>query len=732
MTRTAEYAAIGHAGSNVSSAAARSAGSKRRVALLGAGYIADWHAQAVRSVANVELVAVCDYSLSRAQALAGKFGIPRAFASLEAMLAAEELDAVHVLLPPDRHFAAASTLLEAGLDVLLEKPMCDRAADCRSLVALASERGLRLGVGHNFLFSEPYERLRSDLKSGVLGRIDDVNITWHKPLPQVVHGPFDTWMLRDPRNILIEIGSHSVAHMLDLVGEPEEVEVHPSNPTELPTGRRFYRRWQVNALKGQTAVALRFSFVPGFAEYTIHVRGSLAAAMVDFERTTYTLHEHRPIDPDFENYAIVVSQAKSLKHQARRTLRNYVESKLHLRARGNPYGESIARAMDAFYDPRGLPLDVRIDGHTGAAAIRLCEAMGALADLPHEDLTPRTAPVPVRTVETPRILVLGGTGFIGKELVRQLTVSGRALRLLVRGAVGIPENLQTPELQWQAGDLGNREDLLRAMQGVDCVFHLARPMVKSWTDYQQLEIEATRRVAECALEAGVKRLIYTGTIDSYYAGRNARTITETTPLDPRIERRNLYARSKAASEEILVRMHRERGLPVVIVRPGIVIGRGGSPFHWGVGMWWHEAVCQIWGDGKNKLPLVLVDDVARGLIAAMETLDIDGKSFNLIGDPCLSAQEYLDELDRVGGIRIQRHATPILKFYLQDMMKWIVKVAVRHPERRLPSYRDWESRTQRAVFDCTAAKTTLGWRPVSDRDELIEWGIEEPLLDAMK
>jgi hypothetical protein len=134
--------------------------------------------------------------------------------------------------------------------------------------------------------------------------------------------------------------------------------------------------------KGQTAVELRFSFVPGFAEYTIHVRGSLAAATVDFERTTYTLHEHRPSDPDFENYAILASQAKSLKRQARRTLRNYVESKLKLRARGNPYGESIARAMDAFYDPRGLPLDARIDGHTGATVIRLCEAMGALADLP--------------------------------------------------------------------------------------------------------------------------------------------------------------------------------------------------------------------------------------------------------------------------------------------------------------------------------------------------------------
>ena len=122
----------------------------------------------------------------------------------------------------------------------------------------------------------------------------------------------------------------------------------------------------------------------------------------------------------------------------------------------------------------------------------------------------------------------------------------------------------------------------------------------------------------------------------------------------------------------------------MILRPGVVIGRGGSPFHWGVAMWWHDAVCQTWGSGKNKLPLVLAEDVARGLIAAMAKPGIEGKSFNLVGDPCLSAQEYLDELDRCGGIRLQRHATPIFRFYLMDLMKWVAKVALRHPERRLP------------------------------------------------
>lgn len=702
---------------------------KRRVGFLGTGYIADWHAQAIAKVRDVELVAVCDQVLPKAQALAWKFGVRNYYGSLEEMLANENLDAVHVLLPPDRHFEAARTLLEAGVNVFLEKPMCHRATDCETLAQIAEERGLRVGVGHNFLFSRQYEQLRQDVRSGILGLIDDITITWHRPLPPTIHGPFNIWMLRDPRNIMLEIGSHSVAHMLDLAGEPDEMMVHASNRIDLPTGRKFYRRWQVNAFSGRTAIEMRFSFVPAFSEYTIHVRGSLASATVDFERNTYALHEHRPLDPDFDAHAMVVNASRSLKKQARHTLLRYFRSKLDLGTRGNPYGATIASAMDAFYGPADASLDARIDARTGAKVIRICEQIGLRANLPNEELDVKSAPANARSGAAARILVLGATGFIGKELVRQLVADDRAVRLLVRNAGNLSPQMRVPLVDCMTGDLANVDDIRRAMEGVDCVVHLARSNVKTWAEYQEFEIGVTRQVAQCALETGVKRLVYTGTIASYYQGAKADTIDETTPLDPQIARGNLYARAKTASEELLLKMHKEQGLPVVILRPGVVVGRGGSPFHWGVAMWWHDAVCQTWGAGKNKLPLVLVEDVAAGLISAMKTPGIEGSSFNLVGEACLSAQEYLDELDRCGGFRVQRHATPIFKFYLIDLMKWAAKFALRVPGRQFPHYRDWETRTLKAPFDCTAAKTALGWTPVVGRAEFVRKGIAEPLAE---
>ncbi|MDR3753886.1 MAG: NAD(P)-dependent oxidoreductase, partial [Terracidiphilus sp.] len=442
------------------------------------------------------------------------------------------------------------------------------------------------------------------------------------------------------------------------------------------------------------------------------------------------------------------SRAKHQKAQARRTLAKYVLSKLGLEQRGTAYGVSIARALDAYYgafyqaaDGVAEALDERVSAPFGARVIRVCEQIGERANLPADPVAPRIEPSLAGAGAKANILVLGGAGFIGKELLRQLVAAGRGVRVLVRSAAGLAEELRA-QVGCQTGNLLDREALLGAMEGVDCVVHLARVHVKTWAEYKKYEIDATRLVGECALQAGVKRLIYAGTIDSYYAGKRGSIITEATPLDPHIARRNLYARAKALSEAALLKMHRERKLPLVIVRPGIVIGRGGNPFHWGVGMWRHDAVCQIWGRGNNKLPLVLVEDVARGLIAAMDTPAIEGRDFNLVADQItnaqvtnahgLSAQEYLDELGRAGGMRIQRYATPILHFYLLDMLKWVVKIAVRHPERQVPSWRDWNSRTQQARFDCTAAKSVLGWNPVSDRGELVRKGIEEPLREFLQ
>ena len=143
------------------------------------------------------------------------------------------------------------------------------------------------------------------------------------------------------------------------------------------------------------------------------------------------------------------------------------------------------------------------------------------------------------------------------------------------------------------------------LRGIKFVYDLATSEAKTWDASVRDIVEPTRQLAKACLAENVKRLIYTGTISTLITLVQRRgVITEQTPLDGNIRRRNYYARAKAAAEKILVDMNRTQNLPAVIVRPGIVIGSGGNPFHWGVGRFSPESVCEVWGDGTNKLPPV--------------------------------------------------------------------------------------------------------------------------------
>src|SRR5579885_2695877 len=518
----------------------------RQIGFLGTGYIAGWHAEALRAVRGVRLAAACDRDEGRARALAARYGVDRVYTALDEMLAGPRLDALHVLLPPDAHAGAAGAIIDSGTHVLLEKPMVTRAEEAEDLIARARAKGVVIGVGHNFLFAPAYERLREDLRAGRLGRPGEITITWNKPLPPLRSGPFDLWMLREPGHILLEIGSHSVAHLLDLAGPLEIVAARASNPLDLPGGVRFFRRWRVEAGGGPVGVSLHFSFAPGFAEHTIHVRGSLASATVDFERDAYVLHRHTSYGMDLDRYHRTVSEANSLARQARGTLGRVVVSRL-TRSAGGPYGQSIARALRAFY--AGLEdaarRDDRLSPELGRDVVRTCIEIARAAGIPAPAAAPAAAPAPPPADgASPGILVLGATGFIGRELTRQLLDRGHAMRVLARNPGRLAADLRG-RVEEVAGDLSRGDGLAAALEGIRVVYHLARPHVKTWEEFAEHEVEATRRVGEACLAAGIRRLIYTGTIDSYYADAGAGTITEETPLDPQIDRRNHYARAKA-------------------------------------------------------------------------------------------------------------------------------------------------------------------------------------------
>jgi nucleoside-diphosphate-sugar epimerase len=534
-------------------------------------------------------------------------------------------------------------------------------------------------------------------------------------------------MLRKPENLFFELGPHLVAFLEDLLGQPDQLSVNVSMPIDLPGDNRVYRRWHVYGEKGDTSFDLNLSVIPGFADRSIHVRGHAASATCLFDRDIYTRDEPSGAGILFDNFLTIKKLAWQLGINGLSNLLKAVKNTLLKAPAANPFGDSIEKSVECFYRTLSGEIDNRMNGQFGANVISTIEQITLKPNF--EKISQKAVWHVLPPLKKPTVLVLGGTGFIGQYLVKALAKRKLGIRVVTRGMGSGQIALAGLPVELIQGNLANPDFMDKALQGIEVVYDLAKTDGKKWADYYQNDVLVTQNIANRALANNVKRFIYTGTIDSYYSADRNGVITSDTPLDAGITTRNHYARSKAACEELLMKLHKENNFPVVIFRPGIVIGKGCPPAHWGVGMFQSDTRMQFWGDGENKLPFVLVEDVAEALVLGLDKKGIEGQTFLLTDAPLLSGKEYVDIVSKETGTHIRSVPTPFWQFFLIDAIKESAKHLIRHPNRKIPSYRDWASRSHRARYDSSKTQKVLGWRPAGKRENLINQGIVEAVQD---
>jgi predicted dehydrogenase len=143
-----------------------------RLAMVGAGWWATTvHLPAMARNPEIELVAVCDPSAERARTAASRFDVPRSYDDIGALLRRESesggLDGVVVATPHNTHHPIVAAALEAGVHVLVEKPMTTRAADAWDLVDLAEERRRHLMVGLTYQFAPTAHRVQQAVRDQI-------------------------------------------------------------------------------------------------------------------------------------------------------------------------------------------------------------------------------------------------------------------------------------------------------------------------------------------------------------------------------------------------------------------------------------------------------------------------------------------------------------------------------------------------------------------------------------
>ena len=190
---------------------------------------------------------------------------------------------------------------------------------------------------------------------------------WHFAQPILQFGPFDSWMLSAPSNMLFETGSHIGAFIIDLVGRPEIDCAVAGNPIALPGDQTVYRHWTAVGRANAAIVAMSISMTAGHADRIMRIRGRGGSAQLDYGRDIGWCDSTASDNPIFDSHATAEEIVHSLRPQGRRNRIRHLKSALAKRPDANPFEESIFRSISAFYADGVLKVDPR---HAGPSAPR--------------------------------------------------------------------------------------------------------------------------------------------------------------------------------------------------------------------------------------------------------------------------------------------------------------------------------------------------------------------------
>jgi dihydroflavonol-4-reductase len=252
------------------------------------------------------------------------------------------------------------------------------------------------------------------------------------------------------------------------------------------------------------------------------------------------------------------------------------------------------------------------------------------------------------------ILVTGGSGFLGRHLVRLLAGYGYPVRVLARPSSDL-KALEGLEYERAAGDVTDAASVARAVRGCRYIIHAAG-LFRFWgrhEDFDSINVEGTRNVAEAALAVRAERMVHISTVAVVGDPRPGAVITERTPCRPA----DPYQHSKLAAEHYLLSRATASGLPVVILRPGAYYGPGGR---YGFNRLFIEEPLRGWRvkvEGGRRLTFpAFVPDVAAATHAALGRGRV-GEIYN-VSDRSISHNELNAIVSRLLGIPAWRVPVP--------------------------------------------------------------------------
>lgn len=295
-----------------------------------------------------------------------------------------------------------------------------------------------------------------------------------------------------------------------------------------------------------------------------------------------------------------------------------------------------------------------------------------------------------------RVLVTGGTGFIGRAVVPVLLERGHSVRIAAKRPDASLSGCETALV----GDVGPESDWHEALKGMEAVVHLAARVhvmreraANPLAEFRRINVEGTRTLVQQAAHAGVQRFLLMSSLHAVTGSSRADLIAEATEPNPT----TAYGRSKLEAERVLAEVRERTGVETVVLRPPLVYGPGvGANFRALLDACWRRLPLPI-GGIENRRSLLYVGNLADAVERSLVHPKAAGCAYFLQDGPPVSTQDLVRGI----GEALGRKA---LIIPLPGSAKVIL-------ERLGPARAILERLTGSLAVDDGPIRMELGWQP---------------------
>jgi predicted dehydrogenase/nucleoside-diphosphate-sugar epimerase len=620
-----------------------------QVALVGCGQISRVHISALQEIEGLEVSAVCDRDRWRAREVANLAGGANAYDDLATLLQEKRPDVVHVLTPPETHAELAIQAMEAGCHVLVEKPMALSLQEADNMTAAARQNQVALCANHNYLFKPAVMKARQLVESGAIGQVVYVQ-SYYGLFGEGFSGANTAgrshWAWHLPGGAFTDFLPHLIYLQLAFLQQINSV----AGVTLVQEDKGGKPATELTALlqgpnaSGTMVISMR---ARPYAKF-VDIYGSKGIVHADLVREVCTIHKHRALPRMISKAVYNLEDSIQL---ASGTATSTVSVALG-RLKNYPGLHNLVREFYAsIRDGREPP----VPAEEGRKMVEVLEQVRAKSQTPSPHIATTTSvsvPAGPQTAAERivaekgmpgKVLVTGASGFLGHRLVAALSRCGADVVALVRDKHRVSFELER-QARLVCGDVRDPASIEAAMRDVAVVYHCAAITTNkaSWTAHYETNIRGTETLLEEALKAKAQRVVHVSSIVVYGLDRprNDGLIDESAPYARNPGRWAHYLRSKLEADKLAFRYWREAGLPVTVLRPGILYGPGGGRSV-GRGLGQLGPLHLLIGHGHNLLPYTYVDNAVDCLLLAAISPEAVGQAYNVLDEPQVNVRDVV-------------------------------------------------------------------------------------------